>query len=156
MLENMLDQPVTITGVAKNDIATVFEVERAVFGAHSYPEFFFRQAFDCWPEKLLVAKCEARVLGYTLWVAADDGSAWILSVAVRPSARGLGIGKRLVNAVVDAAKDYSSIRLTVDPENLTAVNLYRSAGFKPLMEEQEYFPASGHRVVYVFEGPERP
>ncbi len=39
----------------KDDVTTAYLLERELFGEHSYPDFFFRQAYDCWSDGFLVA-----------------------------------------------------------------------------------------------------
>lgn len=53
-----------------------------------------------------------------------------LSIAVLKEYRGKGIGNRILKALIEKAKidGYSSISLSVDPEN-TALRLYERAGF---------------------------
>ena len=45
----------SIRPVLKSELADVFQLEQVIFGDHCYPDFFFRQGFDCWPEYFLVA-----------------------------------------------------------------------------------------------------
>ncbi len=45
-----------ITSADKNDLAALYTLEHKLFGHHAYPQFFFRQAFDCWSQGLLVLK----------------------------------------------------------------------------------------------------
>jgi ribosomal protein S18 acetylase RimI-like enzyme len=55
----------------------------------------------------------------------------IHDIFVRPAHRGLGVGRRLINAVVDEAKkrNCSRISLEVRHDNTKAQNLYKSVGF---------------------------
>lgn len=59
-------------------------------------------------------------------------SALIIGMYVRPAARGLGVGRALLDAVVAAARarlDLRQLRLTVTEDNDAAIHLYESAGF---------------------------
>jgi ribosomal protein S18 acetylase RimI-like enzyme len=54
-----------------------------------------------------------------------------LSIGVSPDSRGRGVGRALLTALVDAARQaaYERISLSVEPEN-RAAGLYRSLGFR--------------------------
>ena len=48
------------------DMHAIWQIDADVFGEDVYPGFFFRQAMDLWPELLVVAEREGRLLGYAL------------------------------------------------------------------------------------------
>jgi len=68
----------------------------------------------------------------------DDGMADLVSMWVRPAARGLGVGAALVTAAADWAKarDHDTLYLWVTESNPAAVGLYRRCGFIPTGERQ--------------------
>jgi ribosomal protein S18 acetylase RimI-like enzyme len=57
----------------------------------------------------------------------------IHDVAVSPAARGQGIGRKLLAAVADEARQLGCCKVTLEvrSDNLRAMGLYRSVGFKP-------------------------
>lgn len=130
------------------DLLALDALERAAFDGHGYPKFFFRQAIDCWPEKLLVACSAGQLVGYALWAHADSDDAWLLSLAVAESWRGQGVAQALVRQVLQAATGCRQLLLTVDPENISAVMLYQRLGFHSIRSEAGYFGAAGARSVY--------
>ncbi|WP_277586141.1 GNAT family N-acetyltransferase [Psychrobacillus antarcticus] len=54
-----------------------------------------------------------------------------LGIAVTQEARGLGIGTLLMKKIIRQASEdgYKSLSLSVDPENMSAVYIYRQLGF---------------------------
>ena len=66
-----------------------------------------------------------------LFPAVDPGDAYISRVAVDRARRGLGMGKRLLQATLAALRDegFSRVRLDVSDDNAAAIALYESAGF---------------------------
>lgn len=62
----------------------------------------------------------------------DDGPTELVSMWVSPEARGRGVGRRLVEAVVAWAQrfDHSSVELWVTNGNRAAIGLYESCGFR--------------------------
>lgn len=71
-------------------------------------------------------------------VYAEDGAADLISMWVRPSARGLGVGEALVTAVADWTKahDLGPLYLWVTESNAPARRLYERCGFTPTGERQ--------------------
>jgi ribosomal protein S18 acetylase RimI-like enzyme len=68
----------------------------------------------------------------------EDATADLVSMWVRPTARGLGVGEALVAAAVDWAKarDYDALYLWVTETNPAARGLYQRCGFIPTGERQ--------------------
>lgn len=62
-----------------------------------------------------------------------DGAAGLFAMWVAPAARGRGVGDRLVDAVVDWARQagYGRVVLDVGDANLPAIRLYERKGFEP-------------------------
>ncbi|OQQ04697.1 GNAT family N-acetyltransferase [Vibrio campbellii] len=137
-----------ITPAGKKDLASVHALEHVLFGHHAYPQFFFRQVFDCWPQGLLIAKEEDQIAGYVLMATSDEQNThWILSLAVDSQHRGKGIARSLVENAIAKVSSGSIVKLTVDPNNAPAYKLYTSLGFKVLEKEEDYFGDGEPRMV---------
>ncbi|PYY36193.1 hypothetical protein DEJ16_10235 [Curtobacterium sp. MCJR17_055] len=83
------------------------------------------------------------VRGFALVTAPGTGggvgpadAAYLSLLAVDPAAQGSGLGRALLVAAVDAARDagYEHCMLHALEDNAPAVRLYRSAGFRPVGE----------------------
>lgn len=140
----------TIRRATRHDLSQLATLDEAVFGAMPYPGFFFRQAMELWPEFLLLSENRAGDLqGYLLAApSASPRMAWILSLAVRESARGRGVGKALVRAAVLAMrqKGISTVRLATHPENF-AVGLYQKLEFRMIGSDPDYYQDGEPRVI---------
>jgi GNAT superfamily N-acetyltransferase len=71
-------------------------------------------------------------------VYVDDGAANLVSMWVRPSVRGLGVGQALVTAAADWAKarGFGTLYLWVTETNTSARRLYERCGFTATGERQ--------------------
>jgi ribosomal protein S18 acetylase RimI-like enzyme len=71
-------------------------------------------------------------------VYVEDGTANLVSMWVRPSARGLGVGKALIEAAAAWAKarGFAALFLWVTEANTSARRLYDQCGFTPTGERQ--------------------
>jgi ribosomal protein S18 acetylase RimI-like enzyme len=65
----------------------------------------------------------------SVWTGAPD--CWLEDLFVRADARGRGLGRSLVEAAVERARERGCLRIELDvnEENREALALYRSAGF---------------------------
>ena len=141
--------PPTIRPATKADLAAVHRLEGEAFGAEGYPRFFVRQAWDLWPGSLLVAEVDGELLGYVLAGSGEDpAEAWILSLAVAPSARRMGLGRALSEAALAALGEGRRVWLTVSPAS-PARRLYEGLGFVETRREDDYFGPDEARVVMV-------
>ena len=79
----------------------------------------------------LVAEIDGEIVGTAAGIASDEERAALISMWVAPQVRGQGVGARLVNAVLDWAKDerFSSVSLWVTDGNAVAERLYERCGF---------------------------
>jgi len=98
--------------------------------------------------RLLLARENGAVLGCAALRRVDESTCEMKRVYVRPAARSKGLGRRLVEAILDEAKlaGYSRICLDVLPEFIAAQELYRSLGFVPA-EPVSFNPVPGTKFL---------
>lgn len=88
----------------------------------------------------LVAEADARIGGYVVALdAADEGE--ILNLAVAETGRRRGLGRALVQAIVDAlaARGVREVYLEVRESNAAARALYAAFGFKDVGRRKGYY-----------------
>ncbi len=90
---------------------------------------FVRRGAD--RERIWIAEREEQIVGCVAVVAASDREAQLRWFLVDPSARGSGLGRRLLGAAVAFARGagYASIFLWTVRALSAAARLYRAAGF---------------------------
>jgi ribosomal-protein-alanine acetyltransferase len=89
-----------------------------------------------------------RVLGFALaWRAADETH--LLDLAVDPAFQRRGVGRRLLDTVVDDARDSDGrlVLLEARASNAPALALYRSAGFFVTDVRRAYYSDNGEDAV---------
>jgi ribosomal-protein-alanine N-acetyltransferase len=126
------------------DVPVVSAVERA-----SYPfpwsEGIFRDCvrvgYHC-----RVVELDGLVIGHGI-LSMGAGEAHVLNVCVRPEFRCRGVGRRLLEAMLDAARaaGMSEAFLEVRPTNLSAIRLYLSMGFCQVGVRRGYYQAANGR-----------
>jgi DNA-binding MarR family transcriptional regulator/GNAT superfamily N-acetyltransferase len=107
----------------------------------------FLQHFEPRREACWIAEREGENVGSVFLVRDSDEVAKLRLFLVEPSARGLGIGSRLVEECVRFARaaGYRAIRLWTQSELLAARRVYARAGFTRVDEEPHH--SFGHDLV---------
>ncbi len=98
--------------------------------------------------KFFVAKCGGEIAGYAgMLYAADLGN--ICNIAVYPQYRNKGIGKKLVSALIDSARELGVAELTLEVRetNEIAQNLYRSFGFKEAGKRKGFYNSPSEDAI---------
>lgn len=122
-----------------SEIPDIAEIEKKSF-SKPWSEESIRSSFESGSCNFFAAK-DAKIVGYIgISVAADEG--YILNVAVDPDYRGRGIGRALVNFLIESYRGILRfITLEVRPSNNAAVGLYKSLGFEKVGERKNYYSA---------------
>ena len=129
------------------DIENVIAIERASFQFPWSTRFFLDELqVDC--ARSILAEVEGRIVGYVLfWFLPEEID--IHNIAVHPDFRRQGIGRLLLEQVVDAARRQERLRVTLDVRfsNAPAQNLYRSFGFVIRGLRKGYYSDNGEDAL---------
>ena len=113
------------------DMKALEELEAVCFAEHRY-----RQEFLEWilknPRTATLVWVEAGRITGSVMILLENGVSWVLSVAVHPSHRRGGIGRRLMEAAerVSRERGATATRLEVSTVNAAAIALYRGLGYR--------------------------
>ena len=100
----------------------------------------FKAGYDCY-----VCEYDNKVLGYCLLSMAVD-EAHILNISVDQNEQGQGIGRRMLEHLIDTARGKAeTIFLEVRPSNVGAIALYQNTGFNEIGIRKGYYPALNGR-----------
>jgi len=100
----------------------------------------FVKSFDAASESAWIAEHDRKILGSVFLVRASDKIAKLRLLYVEPSARGIGIGRRLVDECIAFArgKGYATLTLWTNDVLISARKIYQAAGFRLMREEQHH------------------
>jgi [ribosomal protein S18]-alanine N-acetyltransferase len=135
----------------REDLSAVLEIERRAF-SQPWSRAFFERELATPFARLTVAMDEsaprAQLVGYSCrWRVTDE--VHLLNVAVHQGRRGGGIGRRLVEAVIDEAREIRArtMFLEVRAGNVAARRLYRHLGFRDLGVRRGYYGPGQDAIV---------
>ena len=137
------ESPVLIRPNAPGDIGWIIHRHGALYAAeYGWDESFeglvaeiagrFLKAHDPSRERCWVAERDGEIVGSVFLVDAGHGVAKLRLLYVEPDARGLGLGRRLVDEALQFAEraGYRRVMLWTNDVLVAARRLYEAAGFR--------------------------
>jgi DNA-binding MarR family transcriptional regulator/GNAT superfamily N-acetyltransferase len=100
----------------------------------------YMRDFDAASERCWIAEKDGKVAGAVFVVRHDETTAKLRMLYVEPSARGMGIGRRLVEECLQFAKfaGYKKMLLWTNSILVGARDIYTKAGFEKIAEESHH------------------
>ena len=131
----------TLRDVHWTDIEQLAQLERELFADDAWSQQTWWAELAGRPRRDYVAEVEgAEVLGYA---GLDHGGdvADVMTIAVAPSARGRGLGRRLLDELETRARAgrAASVMLEVRADNASAIGLYDRAGYTVVSTRRRYY-----------------
>jgi len=141
ILNNKSALPCKIREVTDNDISKVYDIELKSF-KYPYPLYLFIMYLKLFPKLFIVVECEGEIVGYGIAIVESGKMGHIISIAIDPRYRGLGLGKALMKELERRLRSYgvNTVKLEVSVNNHVAINLYKSLGYKVVRRISRYYP----------------
>ena len=125
------------------DLPTVMAIEQKNYLFPWEEDIFtdcFKAGYSCW-----VCEFDNKVLGYSL-LSIAVGEAHILNISVDPAEQKQGIGRKMLENLIEVAKGRAeTVFLEVRPTNTVAIALYEDIGFNEIGIRKGYYPAENGR-----------
>lgn len=132
-----------IRRMRSSDLPAVMAIENTSY-QFPWEEDIFRDCFkanyDCW-----VCEENDTVLGYSI-LAMAVGEAHILNICVSPAEQGQGIGRKMLQHLIETARGKAeTMFLEVRPSNTVAIALYQDMGFNEIGVRKGYYQSENGR-----------
>ncbi|NLP36590.1 MAG: ribosomal protein S18-alanine N-acetyltransferase [Firmicutes bacterium] len=131
---------ITIEPMKFCHVDEVSEIEKAVYPTPWTKFAFINEIIDNGFAYYYVALNDKKVVGYAgIWVVLDE--AHITTLAVSPQWQGKGIGKTLLQHVINEADSKGAVRMTLEVRvsNSKAQELYKKFGFVACGRRPNYY-----------------
>jgi ribosomal-protein-alanine N-acetyltransferase len=143
-------EQIVIRPVSSKELAIVHQIEKISF-QDPYPFTFITTLYFWNPKTFLVAVKNTEIVGYLIAVTQTD-IGLLISIAVIPSEKRKGIGKRLMTAICHILQKSGihSIRLEVRRSNTVAQKFYEALGFEYTHTIRLYYGTEDAYVYFKF------
>ncbi|ABN52995.1 MAG TPA: ribosomal-protein-alanine N-acetyltransferase [Hungateiclostridium thermocellum] len=142
---------VEISYMTLEDIDDVMVVEKLSFTIPWSKNALIEEVLNNRMAIYITAKVNGKAIGYAgMWKIFDEGH--ITNIAVHPEYRQNGIGSRLVEKLVDIAKERGIVKMTLEvrKSNLAAQALYCKYGFKEMGLRKGYYADNGEDAIIMW------
>ncbi|MBO8137107.1 MAG: ribosomal protein S18-alanine N-acetyltransferase [Desulfotomaculum sp.] len=132
-------------------LSQVLEIEKQSFlTPWSYQAFAYEILYNDFGH-YIVALDDQRVLGYGgIWVVLDE--AHVTNIAVHPGFRNRGLGRQLMQQLIDKAVELGAAKMTLEvrPSNKYARLLYSSLGFVEYGIRKNYYTDTNEDAIIMW------
>jgi len=132
-----------LRNMTHGDLPAVLKIERHNYQFPWDEDIFidcFKVGYGCW-----VFEENGKILGYCI-MTMGVGEAHILNISVAHDEQGQGIGRRMMEILIEIAKNEAeTMFLEVRPSNPGAIALYHKLGFNEIGTRKGYYPAEKGR-----------
>jgi ribosomal-protein-alanine N-acetyltransferase len=125
--------------LAKHNLESVLEIEKLSF-ANPWNKEMFEKEITLEISNFFVAEISEKIVGYGgFWKMGEEAD--IVNIAVHPDFRSKGIGRKILEFILESAKKdgIKKVFLEVRSQNTGAQKFYKSFGFKPVAVRPKYY-----------------
>lgn len=145
------DCAVTIEKMTEKHLDAVMEIEREAFAVPWSRESFEMEIKRNKCAYYIVALLDDKVVGYGgMWLVIDEGH--ITNIAVHRDYRGRGIGKKIIEGLINEAKNRNLVAMTLEVRvsNKVAIHLYEKYGFVPFGRRKGYYADNNEDAIIMW------
>ena len=146
-MENSPEKDITLKLATIADIERYIEMEQKVvsklYSALVIPEEVIKE-MKKGPVYMIMER--DTVVGSVSYYKKEDQSIYISGLVIDPDYQGRGIARKVMLQILSEIKGEPRVKLVTHPDNIRAVNLYESLGFKITDRKENYFGDGEPRI----------
>lgn len=131
---------IAVRPLVRRDLDVVVQLERELFGPQAWSRAALVEEMDGPGRTYLAAEVADELVGYA-GLRFDGVDADVMTIGTQTSQQGRGVGRVLLRALLDRARELGSGRvfLEVRVDNDAAIHLYGSEGFQRIGRRRGYY-----------------
>jgi len=140
--------------MSKADLPLIMAIEERAY-PHPWSQGIFEDCLKISAYECCIYEDQDGLCAYSV-LSTGAGEAHLLNICVRPERQGLGLGRAVLQQVIERAREKGAdtLFLEVRVSNDSARRLYESAGFNEIGQRFDYYPADqGREDALVFALP---
>jgi ribosomal protein S18 acetylase RimI-like enzyme len=94
-------------------------------------------------------KKDGKVIGHISYQVESDGGIRFGGLAIEPELQGKGFGRAALELIVEKIKDAPKVEFVVHPDNLRAIELYKSFGAKIVGRKENCYGDGEPRIIMI-------
>lgn len=142
---------ISIREMRESDLDRIMEIEKNTFFPPWSREAFLLELTKNLLAKYIVALVDGDIAGYGgIWLIIDEGH--VTNIAVEEKYRGLGVGNKLLEGLIQLCIDRSigAMTLEVRKSNEIAKSLYKKYGFKEIGIRPKYYQDNNEDAIIMW------
>lgn len=142
---------ISVREMVEADLDRIMEIEEATFTTRWSRDAFLQELNRNVLAKYIVGEVDGYVVGYGgIWLIIDEGH--ITNIAVEEKYRGLGVGNRILEGLVELSEDNNirALTLEVRKSNKVARSLYAKYGFTNKGIRRNYYRDDGEDAIIMW------
>lgn len=146
---------IIIREMKEKDLERIMEVEKGAFTTPWSRDSFLLEITKNQLAKYFIAQVNDITVGYGgIWLILDEGH--ITNIAVDKEYRGLGIGEKILEALIDICKMKEIIAMTLEvrENNEPAKSLYKKHGFVEYGIRPNYYADDNENAIVMWKNLE--
>ena len=130
-----------------SDLKEIYLLEKMIFKDEAWTQEMLRiELLSYENSKTLILEEQGKILGYFMSRSVFEEH-HILNLGVFPPRQNEGIGTKLLTSFLKGTKNSSSVFLEVKKGNFSAIEIYKTNGFKVFGERRNYYKDGSSALI---------
>lgn len=140
---------INLKKATRKDLEDLLFLERTADGVKTYSAMTEAKEFldEIENNEVFIIEKAGQVVGSIMYEIKSPEHIYLSGLVINPQFQGQGFARQAMEIILAKFRDRNRIDLVTHPENIKAINLYKSLGFAIESQKENYFGDGEPRVV---------